>query len=98
MKVTLDFSVVPMGMGVSISEYVAECDRVIRESGVTPHLHSFGTTIEGEWDEVLLAVRKCHERLHEMGVPRISTVIKLGTRTDKDQTLEDKCRSVEAKL
>ena len=98
MKVTLDFSVVPMGMGVSISEYVAECERVIRACGVTPHLHSFGTTIEGEWDEVLSAVRKCHERLHEMGVPRISTVIKLGTRTDREQTLEDKCLSVRNKL
>ena len=98
MKVTLDFSVVPMGVGVSISEYVAECERVVRSCGITPHLHSFGTTIEGEWDEVLSAVRKCHERLHEMGVPRISTLIKLGTRTDKSQTIEDKCRSVEEKL
>ena len=98
MKVILDFCVVPMGVGVSVSEHVAECERVIRSCGLTPHLHSFGTTIEGDWDDVLSAVRKCHERLHESGVPRISTTIRLGTRTDKSQTIEDKCRSVKEKL
>ena len=98
MHVILDLCVVPMGVGVSVSEHVAECERVIRACGLTPHLHSYGTTIEGDWDAVLNAVRKCHERLHEIGVPRISTTIKLGTRTDKEQTIEDKCRSVQEKL
>jgi len=36
--------------------------------------------------------------LHAMGVPRISTAIQVGTRTDRDQTMEDKVRSVEEKL
>jgi uncharacterized protein YqgV (UPF0045/DUF77 family) len=44
------------------------------------------------------AVKRCHEVIHEMGVPRISTTIKLGTRTDRAQTIEDKVRSVEEKL
>ena len=98
MNVILDLCVVPMGVGVSVSQYVAECERVIESCGLTPRLHAYGTTIEGEWDEVMLAVRKCHERLHELGVPRISTVIKLGTRTDRTQTAEQKVRSVEEKL
>jgi uncharacterized protein YqgV (UPF0045/DUF77 family) len=33
-----------------------------------------------------------------MGAPRISTVIKLGTRVDRDQTMDDKARSVQTKL
>jgi uncharacterized protein YqgV (UPF0045/DUF77 family) len=33
-----------------------------------------------------------------MGAPRIMTIIKAGTRTDREQSLEDKIRSVEAKL
>jgi len=36
--------------------------------------------------------------LHEMGAPRISTVLKLGTRIDRDQSMEDKVRSVNEKL
>jgi uncharacterized protein YqgV (UPF0045/DUF77 family) len=33
-----------------------------------------------------------------MGSPRISTTIRVGTRTDRDQTMDDKIRSVEEKL
>lgn len=98
MRVILDLCVVPMGVGVSVSAHVAECERVIERCGLKPQLHAYGTTIEGEWDDVMAAVRKCHERLHEMGVPRISTVIKLGTRTDKEQTAAQKVSSVVEKL
>ncbi len=46
----------------------------------------------------MAAVKRCHEVVHEMGAPRINTTIKLGTRTDRDQSMEDKINSVEQKL
>ncbi len=98
MKVLVDLSVVPLGVGVSLSPYVAACERVLRDAGLKTVLHAYGTNIEGEWEAVFAAIRRCHEVLHEMGVPRISTTLRVGTRTDRDQTLEDKVRSVEAKL
>ena len=98
MKVILDLTVVPLGVGLSLSKYVAVCERILQERGLTYQLHANGTNIEGEWDEVFAAIKQCHERLHEMGVPRISTVIKAGTRTDKDQTMQDKIASVQSKL
>ena len=61
-------------------------------------MHAYGTTIEGEWDKVLGAGKRCHEVLHDEGVPRISTSIRLGTRTDRTQTAADKVRSVQEKL
>ena len=61
-------------------------------------MHSYGTNIEGKWDEVFLAVKQCHETLHQMGAPRISTNLRLGTRTDRNQTMEDKIQSVEKRL
>lgn len=97
MNVILDLCVVPVGVGVSVSRYIAACQGVLEEAGLTPHLHAYGTTVEGEWDTVLSAVKHCHERLHDMGVPRISTTIKLGTRTDRAQTIQQKVRSVEEK-
>ncbi len=98
MNVIADLCVVPMGVGVSVSRYVAACQDVLKESGFEPHMHAYGTTIEGEWDVVFGAIRHCHERLHEMGVPRLSTTIKLGTRTDRPQTIEQKVQSVRKKL
>jgi uncharacterized protein (TIGR00106 family) len=98
MKVLVDVSVVPLGVGVSVSEYVAACQRVFSEAGLHTNLHAYGTNIEGEWDQVFTAIKKCHEMVHEMGAPRVSTVIKAGTRVDRNQTLADKVRSVESKL
>ena len=56
------------------------------------------TSISGEWDEVMAAIKRCHEVVHEMGAPRISTTMKLGTRTDREQSMRDKITSVENKL
>ena len=95
MKVIADICVVPIGVGVSVSREVIACEKVLRESGLRTMLHAYGTNIEGEWDEVFAAVKRCHEVLHFMGVERISTNIRVGTRTDKQQTMEDKIRKVE---
>jgi uncharacterized protein (TIGR00106 family) len=98
MKVIADVCIIPLGVGVSVSREVTECERILRATGLKTKLHAYGTNIEGEWDEVFAAVKRCHERLHEMGVPRVSTSIRVGSRTDKPQTMEDKVLSVEEKL
>ncbi len=98
MKVLVDISIVPLGVGLSLSSYVAECEKIFDQAGLKTALHAYGTNVEGEWDEVFGAIRKCHERLHAMGAPRISTNLRLGTRTDRTQTMEEKVRSVTDKL
>src|SRR5579859_3437110 len=98
MKVIADLCVIPLGVGVSVSEYVAACEKVLQTAGLKTKLHAYGTNIEGEWDEVFAAIKKCHEIVHAMGAPRITTSIKVGTRTDRDQTMEEKVMSVEKLL
>ena len=98
MNVILDLCIVPIGVGVSLSPYVAACEKVLAEAGLKTVLHANGTNIEGEWDQVFAAVKRCHEVVHEMGAPRIATFVHLGTRTDRNQTMDEKIRSVEAKL
>jgi uncharacterized protein (TIGR00106 family) len=98
MKVIADLTVIPIGVGISLSKYVAACEKVLTEAGLKIKLHAYGTNIEGEWDDVAAAVKRCHEVLHEMGAPRVSSVVKLGTRTDRDQTMDDKVKSVKEKM
>lgn len=98
MQVIMDLCVVPMGVGVSVSEYIAACQQVLAEAGLKTSLHAYGTNIEGEWDAVMAAVKQCHERIHAMGAPRITTTIKLGTRIDRPQTMADKVDSVLRRL
>ncbi len=98
MKVLVDLCVVPMGVGVSVSKYVVACERVLKEAGLKTMLHAYGTNVEGEWDAVFAAVKRCHEVVHQMGAPRVSTTVRIGTRTDRPQSMEDKVRSVQDQL
>ena len=98
MKVIADLCVVHLGVGVSVSPYIAVCQRILRDAGLKIHLHAYGTNIEGDWDVVFAAIKKCHKTIHAMGAPRITTTLKFGTRTDRDQTMDDKIRSVQEKL
>ena len=98
MKVIADLCLVPLGVGVSVSPYIAECEKILKSFDVKILLHGYGTNIEGEWEIVFDAIRSCHQVLHQAGVPRISTTLKFGTRTDRDQSMEDKVESVQKKL
>ncbi len=98
MKVIVDLCVVPLGVGASVSKYVALCQQVLADAGLNYRLHAYGTNIEGGYDEVFAAIKKCHEKIHAAGAPRISTTIKLGSRVDRTQTMDDKLQSVVEKL
>ena len=98
MNVIVEFCLIPLGVGVSLSDYIAACEEILQEEGLQVELHANGTNIEGEWDTVMRAIKKCHIRVHEMGAPRISTSLKVGTRTDRPQTSAEKVRSVEEKM
>ena len=98
MKLIADISIIPLGVGLSLSRYVAECEKVFTDAGLEPRLHPNGTNVEGDWDAVMAALKRCHEVLHEMGVPRIATNVRLGTRIDREPSMDGKLRSVEGKM
>jgi uncharacterized protein (TIGR00106 family) len=98
MKVIVNFTLVPVGTGVSLSAYIAECEKVLSAAGLITALHANGTNIEGEWDDVFAAIRRCHEAVHRMGAPRIFTSIQAGTRVDRAQTMDEKVASVVRQL
>jgi uncharacterized protein (TIGR00106 family) len=98
MHLIADICVIPLGVGLSVSEHVAACERIFQEAGLTHQLHGYGTNVEGEWDDVMAALKRCHEVVHDMGAVRVSTTVRLGTRTDRHQSLQDKLDSVARKL
>ena len=98
MHVIADLCLIPIGVGVSVLNEVAACERVLAAAGLKTALHAYGTNIEGEWDEVFAAIKRCHEVVHGMGVPRVSSSLRFGTRIDRLQSMDDKVRSVQQKL
>lgn len=92
-----EFSVVPIGRGESVSEYVAECIRIVRESGVKYKLTPMATVMEGDLVEVMDIILQCHQRVLEMS-DRVITSIKIDDRKGVKDAMTQKIRSVEAKL
>ena len=94
----IELSVIPIGKGVSLSEYVAEVMRVIEASGLPYEPHSMGTNIECGWEDITPLVKKCHDALKAKGVERISTTVRISERTDKPYTMAGKMESLSEKL
>ncbi len=94
MFVSVDLCLVPIGVGTSLSPYIKECKQIIEDSKLTHQLGPNGTAIEGEWEDVFKCIKKCHEKIHKKGAPRIYTTIKVNTRIDKLQRFKDKIKSV----
>jgi len=97
-QMIIELSVIPIGVGTSLSKYVACVMRVIKESGLKYESHSMATNIECDWDDITPLVKKCHDELKKMGVERISSSVRISERTDKPYTMEGKMISLEEKL
>ena len=81
---------IPIGVGVSVRSQVLRAREIIRETDLAVEEHAYGTNVEGDLDTILATVRRIHEVLHAEGTPRISTALKLGTRIDKEPSLQAK--------
>jgi uncharacterized protein (TIGR00106 family) len=59
----IEFSVVPVGQGEELAGAVARVLDIIDRSGLPYQLTAMGTLVEGDWDEVMGLVRRCHEAM-----------------------------------
>ncbi len=90
MKALGEIQVIPIGVGVSVRREVMRAHEIISRAGLKTQLHAYGTNVEGDLDTILNTIKAVHETLHAEGTTRLSTTIKIGTRTDKETSLQDK--------
>lgn len=93
----VQFSIVPLGVGDSISKDVAEIIRLVDESGLPYRTNPMGTVMEGEWEDVMTLIRKCHEEVLR-NASRVLTSITIDDRPGKPDRIIEKIKSVEKKL
>ncbi|MDQ6840555.1 MAG: MTH1187 family thiamine-binding protein [Actinomycetota bacterium] len=102
MTVIAAFSISPMGGSAvtvegSVGPVVAEVVRIVRESGLANETNSMFTNVEGNLDEVLGLIQRCIEHVASIA-PRVSVVVKLDLRTERDDAMHEKVASVERSL
>ena len=95
--VLLEMSIIPMGHGESVSQYVAECVDLVDQSGLDYELHAMGTIVEGQLEEVLHLMQRCIETVAKHS-DRVSCSAKLDYRRGQQGRLSAKVDSVEKKL
>jgi len=97
MSVIIDFSIFPMDKNEqSLSPYVARALDVIEKSGLAFELGPMGTSIEGEWDEVMGVVDACYREL-EKDSDRIYINVKADCRKGRKNGLSGKVLSAQEK-
>jgi len=95
----LEISVVPIGTGnTSLSDYVADCLRILKKEKVHYELSSMGTNIEGNLKDLMNVALKMHQIPFKKGALRVLTTLKIDDRRDKKGTLEGKKKAVQSKL
>jgi uncharacterized protein (TIGR00106 family) len=97
MSMLVEFSVVPVGAGVSISPQIAKVLKIVAESGVSYKANPMGTVLEGDWDAVMAVVRKCHDAVMKDS-ERALTTLTIDDRKGKEARIQKKLESVEQKL
>ncbi len=92
-----EFSVIPIGKGESVSQYVAECMKIVVASGIDYKINPMATVVEGDYDKVMGVIQSCHMRVMEMS-SRAITSIKIDDRKGVSDMLDRKIASVEKKV
>ncbi len=88
-------SVYPLGEGTSVSRFVKQGVKIIKESNFNYEIGSFSTAIEvPDLDSLFLLVKKVHQAHLDEGAKRIVIDLKVDDRRDKEATLESKRNSV----
>lgn len=93
----VQFSIVPLGKGESVSEQISKVLRIVDDRGLSYKVTPMGTVVEGEWDEVMALIRTCHLEVLK-SIPRLITTITIDDRPGKPDRITEKVRSVEKKL
>jgi uncharacterized protein (TIGR00106 family) len=102
MTVHAEISIVPIagGRDTSMSKEVAAAFNAIRKTrNLKADLTALGTQVEAkDLGSVLQAVKAAHRAAKSAGAKRVISTVRIDERLDKDQTLQDKVKSVRRKL
>ena len=100
MTVVVELTLIPSGVGTSVSKYIAESLKILKKENieyiVTPMATVFEVNDASKAYELILKMQK---RIFELGVPRLLTIVKMDERRDKeDWGMHYKVKSVTEKI
>ncbi len=92
----VEFSIIPIGVGSSLGNRLAEVLTIVDASGLA-YKNPMGTVVEGEWNEIMKLIKKCHATVMKTG-ERAVTKITIDDRNGKPNRIEEKVKSIERRI
>lgn len=92
-----EFSITPIGAGVSVGEHVARAVDLVDRSGLAYRVNPMGTVVEGPLDDAIALIVRCHKAV-AADCERVSTVIKIDDRKGVTGQLDAKVEGIERRL
>lgn len=91
------FSIFPVGAKEALAKDVAKIVDLIDKSGLPYKVGAMGTVVEGEWNEIMALIGKCHRAMRRTN-RRVYTSIVIDDRKGARNRLAGKVQDVEAVL
>src|ERR671931_423199 len=89
-----ELSIIPLGRGTHLSQDLGQILKTIDESGIRYRLTPSGTCIEGEWDEMMTLIKRCHEQARTIS-EHVMTTVRIEDELGDDDKLNNNIGSVE---
>jgi uncharacterized protein (TIGR00106 family) len=89
-----ELSITMLGRGTHLSGDLGRILKIIDESGIRYRLTPSGTCIEGEWDEVMDLVKKCHREARSF-CTYVLTTVRIEDESGANDKLNENIFSVE---
>jgi uncharacterized protein (TIGR00106 family) len=93
----VEFTIIPIGAGSSLGDQLAEALKIVDASGLPYKVNPMGTVVEGEWDEIMKLIKKCHRTVMKHA-ERAVTTISIDDRKNKHRRIEEKVKSIERRI
>ena len=91
------FSIVPIGVGEELKEYIAQLIPIIEESGLDYSMGPMQTALEGDPEQVMAVIMRCHQHMKTVA-PRVLTNVVIDDRDGATGRIKGKVQDVEAVL
>lgn len=94
----VEFSVIPIGKGVHLHEYIAKALKIVDASGLDYRLTPMGTVVEGDWEQVFKVIKSCHDAITKESERVITSITIDDKKAVTKGAITQKVKSVEETL
>jgi len=95
----MEINIIPLGTKTpSVSKFIAEAVKVLKQAGLNYELTSMATIVEGKIDDLLSLAKKMHLATFSQDIQRVVTTIKIDDRRDESSTMEEKIRRIKEQI